>query len=155
MQRLTRNLSRFLALPRPERRIFLTAMALHPLFWLGLHVFGYASFRARLDRMPPLFRAQEEVKLDALFALGRLVNLASRHTPMPATCLSRSLVLCWLLRRRGIPCELRIGVQLVRGKLDAHAWVEHEGIPINDTQDVAQRYAAFGGPLTTGSFTAQ
>lgn len=52
-----------------------------------------------------------------------------------------------------MPTDLRIGVKLDQGRLDAHAWVEADGIPINDAPDVAQRFAAFQQPLSPESFT--
>jgi hypothetical protein len=48
--------------------------------------------------------------------------------------------------------DLRIGVRLIEGRLEAHAWVEYQGKPINDTQDVSERFAAFDGPLSPKSF---
>lgn len=154
MQSIVNKLKQFRALAWHEKTILLGTLLLHPLFWLGLRVYGYARFQTWLDRIARPKRAQADPKLDDLIALGRLVNLAARHTPAPATCLSRSLLLRWLLRRRGIASELRIGVQLIQGKLDAHAWVEYAGTPINDAQDVANRYAAFNEPISLEAFTA-
>jgi hypothetical protein len=65
----------------------------------------------------------------------------------PENCLVRSLCLQWLLRRRGVASELRIGARLVGGQLESHAWVEVDGRPVNDAPDVAERYAAFEGAL--------
>lgn len=86
--------------------------------------------------------------LDELTRIGYLVNSAA-HNVLPAgNCLTRSLCLQWLLRRRGVPTDLRIGVQLANGQLLAHAWVEYGGHPLNDTPDVAERYAPFGQKYT-------
>ena len=42
--------------------------------------------------------------------------------------MTRALALMLLLRRRGYPAELRIGVRPSgEDRLDAHAWVEGEG----------------------------
>ena len=81
--------------------------------------------------------------------LGRLVNIASKYGPTRATCLTRSLVLLRELRRSGLTGELRIGVRsVVGGRLDAHAWVECDGVPINDRLDIAADFVAFA-PLTS------
>ncbi len=53
-----------------------------------------------------------------------LVDAAERRVPVPVTCLTRALVLGWILRRRGIPTTLRIGVRRRDGRLTAHAWLE-------------------------------
>jgi hypothetical protein len=54
---------------------------------------------------------------------------------MKALCLQRSLVLLWLLRRRGIESELRIGVRKDGSALTAHAWIEMAGEFLNDSPD--------------------
>lgn len=100
-------------------------MLLLPLFRAGLRVFGFARFQAWLDRSPLV--AQIPPTFDEMAAIGRLVNIAANHAPGPATCLTRSLLLIWLLRRRGVSADLRIGVNLTQGKLEAHAWVEYAG----------------------------
>ena len=61
-----------------------------------------------------------------------------------ARCLGRSLVLWFLLRRRGIDAELVIGADMPRGgELPAHAWVEVAGEPVNDAPDVRERFGSF------------
>jgi len=146
------KLAKFLALSGAEKGLFLTAAMLLPLFWLGLHVFGLARFQAWLERSP--LGEQKSLPITALSDIGTLVNNAAHYAPGPVTCLTRSLLLRWLLRRRGIASKLRIGVQLTEGRLDAHAWVEVEGIPINDAPDVAQRFAAFDDPLSPEAFSS-
>ena len=150
MQRLTRNLSRFLALAPSERRTFLTAIALLPLFWIGLRVLGLQRLQARLQRKP--LRHPAALTPDELPRLGALVNSAAHHALGPANCLTRSLYLWWLLRRRGVDTQLRIGVRLSGGTLDAHAWVEHAGVPINDRPDVSANFTPFSEPFSPRLF---
>ena len=73
--------------------------------------------------------------------LGRLVSIAARHHLYRMLCLRRSLVLQWLLCRRGIIADLRFGVQKEADDFSAHAWLEHEGQPISEPQAVAARFA--------------
>jgi hypothetical protein len=77
--------------------------------------------------------------------LARITDVVGDLWPLRSRCLQRSLVLAWLLRRRGIDGRLRIGVQTDEGGLIAHAWVEVAGEPVNDTRDHCARYAAFEG----------
>lgn len=57
------------------------------------------------------------------------------------SCLERSLVLVRLMRHQGILPELQIGVRLGDdNSLSAHAWVEFEGIPINDRTDIGDSF---------------
>jgi transglutaminase superfamily protein len=55
------------------------------------------------------------------------VELASRVYPFEATCLKKALVLFALLKRRGVEVRLVIGATKTDRKLDAHAWLEHQG----------------------------
>jgi hypothetical protein len=84
--------------------------------------------------------------------LSRLLDVAAHRLPMRSTCLTRSLALACLLRRRGAPAHVRIGVRFASGALDAHAWVELEGEPVNDRSDVSTRFAAFDQTVPTAAF---
>lgn len=126
------------------------AWCLLPVCWAALRRQGLARLHERLRP-----RGGRVVPPDSLAPLGRAVNAAGRISPFPSTCLSRSLVLMGWLARRGIASELRIGVQLQQGQLHAHAWLEHQGVPINDRADIAAAFAVFDGPLPSlDSFTA-
>ena len=90
-----------------------------------------AARRTRRSRVP----------LDGAVDLSvRAVARAAAHAPFPSACLTRSLTLMYLLRRRGVPAELKIGARLQNGTLDAHAWVEHDGIALNDPAAVRDGY---------------
>ncbi len=73
----------------------------------------------------------------------RMVNIAAQYPTRFSNCLSQSLVLWFLLRRRGIESALRLGVKLHQGKLQAHAWIEYGNEVINDAPEVRQTYAMF------------
>jgi hypothetical protein len=134
---------RWLALSPLQRGALLQAWCLMPLAWLGLRRWGLPRLHAWLQADPPARVAPNAAALALARELGEATNIAARHTPFSATCLSRSLLLLWMLRRRGMAGELRIGVRLQAGTLTAHAWVEYAGQPVNDRPDVAQQYAPF------------
>ncbi len=67
------------------------------------------------------------------------VDLACIWYWKEALCLQRSAATTCLLKRRGIPAQLVIGVQHLPFK--AHAWVEVDGRVVNDKPYVAQMYA--------------
>jgi len=52
------------------------------------------------------------------------------------------LLVWWFLRRRGLGVKLRIGVNN-RGEFLAHAWVELEGRPVNDSPGVTEGFHPF------------
>ena len=59
--------------------------------------------------------------------VGWAIRVASAYLPF-ATCLSQALTAQILLRRRGYPAVVRIGVARTHGRrLEAHAWVECAG----------------------------
>ena len=150
MNNITTKWQKFRALSWPERRTLLTAMAWLPLFWLGVRILGLRRFQARLQcNGPPI---ESRLSFDEIVRFATLVNIAALHVPFPATCLTRSLLLGWMLRRRGVGSQLRIGVRLTQGILDAHAWVEYARIPINDRPDVCEQFAPFAEVLPPGAF---
>ena len=146
------RIAQFTVLSYLQQRTLLAAWAWLPLFWLGLRVLGLPRFQVWLRKTPA--QSARALTLPDIQALGEAVNIAARHTPFPATCLARSLLLGWLLHRRGIHSDLRIGVRLIQGALDAHAWVECDGLPVNDRPDVASDFAPFGDLVSATSFSA-
>ena len=82
----------------------------------------------------------------AIERLQRLVGMAGRNHLYSMRCLQRSLVLQWLLGRRGIVGELRIGVQKEGGGIAAHAWLEYEGQPIGEIESIEGRFAPLVAP---------
>lgn len=147
---LAHRLGRLRALPPAERRTFIAAVLLMPVAWLGLKFFGLARMQKLLAVKPSSTLAI--VRLPEVQALGSLVNMAARRSPFPTTCLTRSMLLGWMLARRGVSSELRIGVQLDQGVFAAHAWVEWQGVPVNDQPDVATRFHAFESPVPASAF---
>ncbi len=58
-----------------------------------------------------------------------LVEALYRRLRFSPTCLTRSLVIYRLLRARGIPCQLRIGLRKSGAALEGHAWTELDQTP--------------------------
>jgi hypothetical protein len=98
---------------------------------------------ARTDRMPDASALPVATRTELVRETARLVARAAAFHPGRAQCLEQSIVLYLLLRRRGIHADLRIGVQPV--PFSAHAWVEHDGRPINESEDFILRLTPFPG----------
>ena len=79
----------------------------------------------------------------------RMVRAAVRHSIGHPTCLEESLALWWLLGCRGISSELRIGVRKHDERFEAHAWVECEGMAVNEPLALHEHYAAFDEELSS------
>lgn len=69
------------------------------------------------------------------------VAVAAAFYPRRALCLEQSLTLFVLLRRRGVPADLRLGVQ--PRPFQAHAWVEAGGRPLCESADLPLTLTAF------------
>src|SRR5688572_30658712 len=66
--------------------------------------------------------------------LYRLSDWATRLTVGQQRCLQRSLMVHWLLSRRGAAPVLELGVALRDGGLFSHAWVTVAGAPVGETR---------------------
>jgi hypothetical protein len=148
---ISRYFSIYRALTAREQKVLLASLALLPLFWLGLWLAGFQRCQAWLDRSPIARRAP--LSQSEAAELGVAVNRAANHVLGPASCLTRSLLLRWLLRRYGTTSDLRIGVRFEQGKLAAHAWVEKDGIPVNDRPEAVACFAAFDYPVSPEMFS--
>src|SRR5215207_5385390 len=82
-------------------------------------------------------------------AVARMVRAAAAHGPFRANCLQQSVTLWWLLRRRGLESGIRSGTRKEGGRFDAHAWVEFQGLALNESRDVHTRYTAFEQPVNS------
>ena len=76
-----------------------------------------------------------------LASVVRKVDTAAAFFPGRALCLEQSMALYLCLRRAGVPVELRIGVQPY--PFAAHAWVEHEGKPVGESQERVDKFVPF------------
>jgi hypothetical protein len=71
------------------------------------------------------------------------VAMAAALYPGHAACLERSLMLYWHLRRAGVVVTYRMGVQMY--PFLAHAWVEYDGVPINDVPEHVRLFRPIEG----------
>lgn len=105
------------------------AFALLSLFQLGLVCFSFKRVSSWQRR---LMGKVEPSDVDAL-ALAKRVRYAIRRANgrvHGARCLADALAGQTMLGRRGVESELKIGVQKKDNKLDAHAWLERDGLCI-------------------------
>ena len=143
------RLHKLLALSFPELVLLVQAAVTLPPTRLSLKRRGYSATMRTLDR---LARRRARVTLlgddeARAAAVARLVYAAGARFPFRATCLPKALVLRTLLLRQGLAGELRIGVRIAGGRLEGHAWVEHEGVPLAQHPDVAEYFKPFPGDL--------
>jgi hypothetical protein len=143
----------FLRLPACERRIVLAAAAGLAATWLGLRLAGFRRWQQALKWLAPV-RAAHPDETGAEVAerakeIARLEAAAARNFPWRTNCLEESLVLEWLLRRRGIPATLRIGGRKDAERFEAHAWVDLDGENLSDTDAGHIHFVPFEGSVAS------
>ena len=72
--------------------------------------------------------------------LRRLVGYSSQLHFLRITCLVRTLALRRMLGRRGIPAQIRIGVNTTASVLKAHAWLEVAGTMIGEPEEIEEKF---------------
>ena len=76
---------------------------------------------------------------DMAASICAAVDLACIWYWKEALCLQRSAVAAYLLKRSGVPAQLVIGAQQIPFR--AHAWVEVDGLVVNDKPYAPEIYA--------------
>ena len=128
-----------------ELRVLLQALFLLPLVVLGLWLKGFNRTQSMLtNRLPVGDVSIDKNTLSQVYIIAKMVKVASVQGICSATGLPQALLLRWFLRRRGINGELRFSVNKKETQLEAHVWVEVNGVPVNDTEDVRERYTPRG-----------
>ena len=121
-------LVKFYRQPRLDRRLLLSAAALHLFVAIGVRVLSFARMRHLLDRLAA-FGSQTR-RVDGIeVRVVRAVRTAAARLP-GASCLTEALVAQCLLARYHCQATLCFGVSPIRpaGRpFDAHAWLEHRG----------------------------
>jgi hypothetical protein len=114
------------------------------LFMLAyMDVLVHVAGLRRALRLVTLTAGRRRVALahEAVEATARRVAAVAAFYPRRALCLEQSLALYALLRRRGANAELRLGVQ--PRPFYAHAWVEIDGRPVAEQQDLPANLTVF------------
>jgi Transglutaminase-like superfamily len=142
------TLRRFKALEPRARGLFLRAAVLLPFISVSLRLRGFratqSSLQKRLPRAPTGISDQSSGTTAESTALtARMVRSAAHRTWGRAACLEQSLALWWLLGRQGIASRVRIGTRKTEQKFEAHAWVECDGVALNESEEPHRHYAAF------------
>ena len=124
-------------------RIVAETLVMLPLTAAALRIIGLRTLQALLgSSSPPRATVTESVRKEAR-SIAHLIRRVARRFPLRASCLQQSLVLCWQLRRRGIPSVVKIGVRKEVDALQAHAWVTCGDVVLADLSDVGQRFTPF------------
>ena len=145
------QIRRFSVLEPAARSLFLRAMFLLPLVSLSLRWRGFRATQASLQGLLCLANSERGSALlpERTTLTAHLVNSADRHGFVHSSCLAKSLTLWWLLESQGIQSQLRIGIRKGNEKFEAHAWVERDGVALNEPEQHHRHYAAFDAAFSS------
>jgi hypothetical protein len=136
---------KLLQLSAREAWLLLQAAVLLPMVRLALHLFTVSRLKdvrtnareARMPHLPPQ-------------ATARLVRVAAQRGLCRAKCLEQSLVLRWLLLRQGIDARIFFGARKENDEMQAHAWVEVDGVSLDEDDSTPPRFSPFEKPAASG-----
>jgi len=145
------RLHNFCRLPSSNQHLLIQSALLLSIVRIGLWLLPFQTLRcllAHISRTP-----QAPVQEGGHAGIQQIVwavALTSRYMPA-ATCLTQALATQVLLKRRGHPACLRIGVaRSDAGAFQAHAWVECQGKIVIGGIQARARYTPLP-PLDGGS----
>lgn len=112
---------------------------------LGLRAWGFGRVIKWITRHVEQIPASTRSATDSVKAVERVVAVAGALYPGRARCLEQSLVLYYLLRRRGVAAQYCQGVMAY--PFEAHAWVEYRGEVLNDIPEHVESFARLPAQL--------
>jgi hypothetical protein len=144
---------RFRALSGSAKRLVFAAAVALTTTWVGLRLLGFRRWKGLLVwltlGMINDSNATDSTLVDSARAVARMEQAVARRLFFKTNCLEQSLALWWLLRRRGIAAEIRIGARKNEGRFEAHAWVDFGGVVLNDAAETHVPFLPFEGSITS------
>src|ERR1700722_16021823 len=136
---------RFRKLNAFERGVVLEATGGLLATWIGLRLIGFRRWERVLAVFTPSANTPglQQGASEPALVIARMQEAAARNLFFYANCLEQSLVLWWLLRRRGIDAALRIGARKDSERFEAHAWVELNSQVLNDASAEHRHFVPF------------
>lgn len=119
------RIARFRSLPAADRTLFVIALLAIASVRVGLWLTSFRRVRRSLTRIARPTGSPDPTPGE-VDRIGWAVRSAARFVP-GATCLPQALAAEAILRRRGHPADMRLGVKRGDDGVEAHAWVESYG----------------------------
>ncbi|WP_026733938.1 lasso peptide biosynthesis B2 protein [Fischerella sp. PCC 9605] len=122
-----RRLHKLLRLGAGERNLLVTTLILLGGVRLGLWLLPFRNLLKLLEKISQPSRRSHSPNQVTLSKIIWAVNAVTRCMP-GVKCLARALTTHVIMNQYGYASQLRIGVAKTElGKLEAHAWIEHQG----------------------------
>ncbi len=144
-----RKLRRFWLLAPSERWSTIEAVLLPASITVGFRLLGVPRTQAWVRRWATtgIIRSAPGNAAEEIRMARQAQTRARRAIGIPSPCLVRSLTLWGMLLRRGIAADLRVGFRKRDGKIEGHAWVEHDRVPINEDQSEVETFVIYDQPV--------
>ncbi len=130
-----------------------------PLTALTLWLLGFTRTRSMLATLAPIDKnsgpGQKQATVYQAHVTAKMVTVAAQRGPFRASCLPRSLVLWWLLRRQKIESGLCLGVRKGASAIEGHAWVEYLGLSLDGASELQEGFAPFKRAVVRGEINAR
>jgi transglutaminase superfamily protein len=137
----------FWALKRAERAVAGSAALGLTATWIGLRLLGFRRCKEFVTQR--VERSKHRLSEMSANRILQLQAAAARNLFFTANCLEQSLVLWSILRGHGFDAKLKIGARKEAGRFEAHAWVELDGIPLNDETNSNRQFVPFDGTISS------
>ena len=154
--RLRRSRRTWAGLSSFERLKVAQAVVLLPTVAVANRIFGFMRVQLLLAATTHEPRSDHgTLGVDEVATVVAMVEIAAHRGVFRANCLHRSMVTWWILRRRGVDTIIRFGVRPSAGgqRPDFHAWVERDGLVLNDHPKIADEFFPFDGPVGRSSWS--
>lgn len=149
---MVQYINKCMALSSEEWKLLLAALVKLPIVTILLYTCGFKKTQSLLMRFlshrqsPEISGDEKEVLIKSIV---RMVKIAVNYSPYHNNCLKYSMVLWWELTRKGIASVIRFGVNKEKStNIDAHAWVEVNGINVSDSISMQESYLVLQEPGT-------
>ncbi len=144
---MIKRLKQFQKLSINEKKVLCLSMLSLPIIAVLLHTLGFNKTKSFLSRFIPVetsLRVPQKEEMLEIYSIANSIHIASRHNIYKANCLKQALLLWFVLGRKSIYSEIKIGIQKEdESTFGAHAWVECNGEPLIDSQDTIENFSTF------------
>ena len=127
--------------------MMIEALLLAISIWIGSGAVGVPRTQSALRRWSAHTRPNKIGAVDLIRDARRAQRIVKMLTGIGGNCLVRSLTLWTMLLRRGVSTDLRVGFRKRNEKIEGHAWLEHEGVPINEAISETLTYQPYARPM--------
>ncbi len=138
----------FLKLPFSDMKTVLFLVGLIPIVEVLLLSIGFKRTASLIWNPKQRSSLADKETARLLKRHARLMRKVVRVLPF-GRCLAQSLVLGRVLQSKGVSVALVFGQSKADHKLAAHAWLEYQGKPVNESAAVAKKYVPFQTPVLT------